>query len=165
MGPFFDVWRVKEGEVILALPRPWVPSSSGPGSQRPKVRESIGFSSCVNSNQKVTKKRTEKRCKNPQTVGRKFESTFCKKKRTIMEFRGAQLVTCSKSSLHDHPITKEKQKKEKRRGGAGEGKRKNQKKGGRGKKKREKKNKKKHKNDKRKKERKKEKVKEGKQQK
>ena len=74
-------WRlVGEGGVILALPWPRIPSSSGLRFQRPKVPGSIWFSSCVNSNQKLTKKKGRNKCKNPQTVGRKFLLTFQSKK-------------------------------------------------------------------------------------
>ena len=69
--PTTDVWNhfLTSGGwgVILALPWPRVPQSSGPrfpGSQR---RMTIWFSSCTNLNQKSTKKRTEPAGKFPKT--------------------------------------------------------------------------------------------------
>ena len=90
----------------------------------------------MNSNQKVTKKGRKKDVKNPQTVGRKFESTFCNK--NDYGVLGGSAGHLLEKPLYISTYHKGRTKKEKRGGCAGEVKRKNQKKGGRGEKKKKK---------------------------
>ena len=76
-------WRlVGEGGVMLALPWPWVPSvlrTWGPSVRRSKVQ--FGFQVVWIQTKSWPKKKGRNKCKNPQTVGRKFLLTFQSKKK------------------------------------------------------------------------------------